>query len=307
MSTRCGYISLIGRPNAGKSSLMNSLMGTKLVGVSQKPNTTRNRILGIDTLENSQALFLDTPGLHSQFSGYRLNQLMNDEAWAAMHDADVICYVIDGSKGWHAEDATILEKVRPHLGVKPVLVLMNKVDKEKKHLVEERLNTIRTQVQAIDPKLSVMMMSAKRPELVRSLREKLHTLLPEGPFLFDPEQLTDRPQKFVVAELIRERLFRLLGEELPYQTGVVVEKYEDKPGTVVVYATIIVGRDSQKGIVIGRGGDMIKRIGMESREQIELHCEKKVFLDLAVKVDKEWFDRDDKISAYADLEQAPKT
>lgn len=311
--TYCGYIALLGRPNAGKSSLVNSLIGQKIVGVSEKPQTTRNKVLGIFSEGPYQMLFLDTPGLHEK-KGIRLNEMMNAEAWGALADADVLLYLVDVSRGWHGEEDDMLFVRLMQQAEKPVAVLASKIDKIKKHELEEGLENIQVAMDRLierddlQEKRELLIaegpleISAKRPDMLGPLRLMLAEQLPEGPFLFDPEQLTDRSQKFVSSELIREQIFRHLQKELPYQSVVVVEKLEDKPNIVVIYAAVIVARDSQKAIVIGKRGDTIKMLGMKAREQLERHFGKKVFLELQVKVDPDWYEREKKITDYTEIE-----
>ncbi len=311
--THCGYIALLGRPNAGKSSLVNSLIGQKIVGVSEKPQTTRNKVLGIHTEGAAQMLFLDTPGLHEK-KGIRLNEMMNAEAWGALADADVLLYLVDASRGWHGEEDDMLFARLLKQSEKPIAVIASKIDKIKKHELDESLAGIQAAMDRLlerddlQEKRHLLIqeepieMSAKRPELLGPLRGMLKAHLPEGPFLFDPEQLTDRSQKFVSAELIREQIFRHLQKELPYQSVVVVEKLEDKPNIVVIYAAVIVSRDSQKAIVIGKRGETIKLLGTKAREQLERHFEKKIFLELQVKVDPDWYEREKKITDYTEIE-----
>lgn len=310
--TRCGYIALLGRPNAGKSSLVNSLIGQKIMGVSEKPQTTRNKVLGIFTEGDAQMLFLDTPGLHEK-KGIRLNEMMNAEAWGALADADVLLYLVDASRGWHEEDDMLFTRLMRQ-AEKPVAVLASKVDKIKKHALDESLDHIQAAMDRLLQRDDVreksdlliskgpIEISAKRPDMLGPLRHMLAEQLPEGPFLFDPEQLTNRSQKFVSSELIREQIFRHLQKELPYQSVVVVEKLEDKPNIVVIHAAVIVARDSQKAIVIGKRGETIKMLGMKAREQLERHFEKRVFLELQVKVDPDWYEREKKITDYTEIE-----
>lgn len=305
--TRCGYVALMGRPNAGKSSLLNSLIKAKIAGVSAKPQTTRNKVLGIYSDEEVQVLFLDTPGLHQTSRKLRLNQLMNAEAWSSLQDADVVLYLVDCGAKWHEEDSALLAKIlREARG--PVQLVASKADRLKKHELVERLAELEARrlemaKESGNDRLAAtcLPVSAKRPEDVDALRKSLAAAMPEGEFLFPADELTDRPKEFVIAEMIREKVFRHVGDELPYQIGVRVESYEDKGNVVVIYATIVVARDSQKPIIIGKQGQLIRKIGSEARVQIEDLLQNKVFLDLTVKVDEDWMNRDDKIAAITDL------
>lgn len=306
--TRCGYVALMGRPNAGKSSLLNSLIKAKIAGVSAKPQTTRNKVLGIYSDEDVQLLFLDTPGLHQTSRKLRLNQLMNAEAWSSLQDADVVLYLVDCGAKWHEEDSALLAKIlREARG--PVHLVASKADRLKKHELAERLAGLEEKRRELaqtaggerlmDQYLAV---SAKRPEEVDALRARLAAAMPEGAFLFPADELTDRPKEFVIAEMIREKVFRHVGDELPYQIGVRVESYEDKGKIIVIHAAVVVARDSQKPIIIGKQGQLIRKVGSEARVQIEDLLQNKVFLDLVVKVDEDWMNRDDKIAAITDLE-----
>jgi GTP-binding protein Era len=298
-NTRSGFVALIGRPNAGKSTLLNACIGQKIAGVSRKPQTTRNRILGIDMVGTSQVIYLDTPGIHKS-SKSLLNRAMNKAAWATLTDADVICYLIDASRKWVDEDSEFLKSVAERIEV-PLVVLATKSDNAKKVEIEENFDFI---VQKIDElkashqeikflRDEVILISSKRPEDVAKFKELVAAAIPEGEYLFDPENITDRPDKFVVGELIREQLFRSLGDEIPYGIGVTVDKISSEKtksnlDITNVLATIIVSTDSHKRIVIGKSGSMLKQVGTAARESLERHYEKKVFLELFVRVQTDW-------------------
>jgi GTP-binding protein Era len=310
-SQRCGYVALLGQPNAGKSTLLNAMVGQKLAGVSGKPQTTRNRILGISLQQNAQILFLDTPGIHRTTRKVKLNSMMNREAWSVIQDADVVLYLVDGLQGWTASDADFLGNVLRATN-KPVRVLLTKVDRRKKAIMLEQAAKVRDHLvelaagqkgQLLD--LEPVLFSAKDPHYLKALGDLLQSMLPVEPWLFPESELTDRPQRFVVAELIREKIFRSLGEELPYQCAVKVESLEFKPQLVHCVALIVVGRASHKGMVIGRGGAKIKEIGQAARESLEQHLEQKVFLDLQVAVEENWVDNEALIAEYSSLENPP--
>ena len=272
MTTKCGYIALVGRPNAGKSTLLNALILNKIAGVSAKPQTTRNKILGIITEGENQFLFLDSPGMHRD-TKKRFNVLMNREARAVATDADLVCYLVDIAAGWHEEDSHYLAQIAKVTSV-PIIVLGTKRDKIKDMFIAEKLviaegllDTLRQELGSCDHLAAgIRPISAKRPTELTDLKKDLGAYLPEGPFLFEEDDMTDRSERFVCAEMIRESIFRLLGEELPYQTAVQIERLEHKDGVVVLMASIIVARSSQKGIVIGKNGSKIKEIGQHARD-----------------------------------------
>jgi GTP-binding protein Era len=308
METHCGYIALLGRPNAGKSTLLNACLGQKIAGVSQKPQTTRNRILGIDTAGDCQMVFLDTPGLHKSQGKPKINHMMNREAWSVVADADLICYLIDAKSGWHEDDERYLSSLLGQTKT-PLLILATKVDAAKHILIVDSANVIKNKVRSLLSHLPEdcingliqpypYLLSAKRPEEIKQFRTTVSEYMPKGPFLYDPENLTDRPESFVVGEMIREQIFRQLGEELPYGTSVVVEEMTDGPTTKIVGATIIVSRQSHKPIVIGHQGRTIKSIGTAARETLVQHFGSPVFLNLYVKVQPNWIDNSALVSEF---------
>lgn len=313
-TSRSGFVALIGRPNAGKSTLLNACIGQKIAGVSRKPQTTRNRILGIDMVGTSQVIYLDTPGIHKS-SKSLLNRAMNKAAWATLADADVICYLIDASRKWVDEDSEFLKSVAERIEV-PLLVLATKADNAKKVEIEENLEVIVQKIEDLkahhrDIKFlrdEVLLMSSKRPEDIANFKELVAAAIPEGEYLFDPENITDRPDKFVVGELIREQLFRSLGDEIPYGTGVTIDKISsEKTKSNIeitnVLATIIVSTESHKRIVIGKGGSMLKQVGSAARESLERHYEKKVFLELFVRVQNDWINSEKWISELQSMSE----
>jgi GTP-binding protein Era len=301
----------MGRPNAGKSSLLNTLVGQKIVGVSAKPNTTRNRILGIRMEGEAQLLFLDTPGIHRSHKKLTLNSMMNREAWSVLADANMILYVIDVQDVGNAEDINFLRNVIKESQGR-VLVCLNKCDKLKKvelRLAEERVLGIIAMIREellpeeaarLDER-RLWMISAKRKDSLVELVAALTHGLPESPWLYPQDDLTDRPQKFVCAELIREQAFRHLGAELPYQIAVRVDTIEFTPAIVRIEAFIVVSRPTHRGIVLGKGGQKIKEIGMAARQSLEHHLENKVFLGLEVIIDENWVNDPISVADYADL------
>ncbi len=281
MPFKSGFVAIIGRPNAGKSTLLNAILGEKIAIVSQKPQTTRNRIRGIKNSENAQIIFLDTPGIHDA-KGY-LNEFMVREALSALEDVDIVVYLVEAGKKTE-EEHFIIENLK---NIKcPVILGINKVDTVQKDillpLIDEYSRLYR--FKEIIPLCAVK--GEGTGELVRLIIE----LLPEGPKYFSEDILTDQPERFIAAEIIREKVFLLTKQEIPYSTAVVVERFKENPKKKIISisATINVERDSQKGIIIGKGGNMLKQIGTRARIDIERLLGTKVFLELFVKVVKDW-------------------
>lgn len=280
---RSGHVAIIGRPNVGKSTLLNRILGQKIAITSRRPQTTRHRLLGIHTGADAQTIYVDTPGLHKP-GGRAMNRLMNRAASGAMTDVDVVLFVVEGLK-WTDEDDYILGLLKE---VKvPVVLAMNKVDRLKdKSALLPHIDALRARHAFHDIVPVSAAHGSQVPELVRTIE----TLLPESPPLYPEEQITDRNERFLAAELIREKLMRHLGQELPYAVTVEIESYVEDDGLARIHALIWVERDSQKAIVIGKGGAMLKRIGQEAREDIERLIGRKVFLQLWVKVKEKWSD-----------------
>jgi len=281
---RSGFVSLIGRPNVGKSTLLNLLLGQKIAIISPKPQTTRNRILGIKNLPAGQIIFLDTPGIHR--SGNLLNQSMVRTALATLQEVDVVCLLLEANSPGHEENDWILEnlqKVR-----KPVFLAINKIDlipKGNLLPIMERFSQKRSFEQIIP-------ISAVLGDGVDILVRELLKILPEGPRFFPEDMVTDLPERFLAAELIREKVFHLTREEIPYATAVAIEEFKEREekNLVVIRATIQVERETQKGILIGEKGKRLKEIGQLAREEMEALLGVRVFLELWVKVEKNWRD-----------------
>jgi GTP-binding protein Era len=280
---KSGFVSLVGLPNAGKSTLLNRLVGTKLAIVSDKPQTTRTRILGVRTYPGGQIVFVDTPGIHRPT--HRMNVRMVDVAREAMHDVDIVGVVVDVAQKPGGGQEHLLELVTPLDA--PVVLVLNKVDlvsKPKLLPVIERWSQAR-EFAAIVP------VSALSGDGVGRLERVFLEHLPEGEPLYPDDYLTDQPERFFVAEMVREQVLQHTHAELPFSTAVLVDKFEEaerEDGLLKLYCTILVERESQKPIIIGRRGDMIKRIGTAAREQLERFFDTKVYLDLHVKVKSEW-------------------
>ncbi|HEX7373074.1 MAG TPA: GTPase Era [Thermodesulfobacteriota bacterium] len=281
---RSGFVSLIGRPNVGKSTLLNLLLGQKIAIISPKPQTTRNRILGIKNLPSGQIIFLDTPGIHR--SGNLLNQSMVRTALATLQEVDVVCLLIEANSPGHEENDWILEnlqKVR-----KPVFLAINKIDL----IPKGNLLSIMERFSQKRPFEQIIPISAVLGEGVDILVRELLKILPEGPRFFPEDMVTDLPERFLAAELIREKVFHLTREEIPYATAVAIEEFKEREekNLVVIRATIQVERETQKGILIGEKGKRLKEIGRLAREEMEALLGVRVFLELWVKVEKNWRD-----------------
>ena len=299
MTQYCGYIGLMGRPNTGKSTLLNSILGQKIAGVGAKPQTTRNQILGIATHENTQLLFLDTPGIHRTRNKVQINSLMNRTAWTTIEEADLIIYLIDATdidkKDFEFLENILVSAQKTDSDVK-VKVVLSKSDRLKKNVLGEKSAQVETHLKEIAAKdggsclhsTTPSLISSKRREVVQDFLAELAAMLPENPWLFDEEELTDRPQKFVCSELIREQVFRCLGDEIPYCSAVRIDSFKDRSNGFDILATVIVSRNSQKGMVIGKKGSKIKEIGIKSRSSLEQHLGGNVYLDLNVSVEKDW-------------------
>ena len=283
---KSGTVALVGRPNAGKSTLMNRLLGEKLAIVSDKPQTTRHRIVGILSNERGQMVFYDTPGIHKPL--HRLNRQMVRYALDAMTDADVVCLLIDVSQKFGAGDAYLLDLAAKAEG--PRVLLLNKVDRVKKPAILPVIE----RYAATGLFQEIVPISAAKGDNCDRLLEVLWGLLPEGEPLFDPELLTIHPERFLVAERIREKVLELTTEELPFSTAVVIERWEDDPekDVIVIYASILVDRPGQKKIVVGSQGQMVKAIGTAARHDLEEFLERRVYLDLNVRLEPGW--REDK-------------
>ncbi len=279
---KSGFVALIGRPNVGKSTLLNLLLGTKIAIISNKPQTTRNRILGIKNDPGGQIIFLDTPGIHRARS--RLNQYMVKVALTTYNEVDAVCWMIEAERPENEENDFILETLNKV--TKPVLLLINKIDlipRGELLPIMERYSRRRSFEQIIP-------ISALRGEGAEVLTEELLKILPPGPKLFPEDIVTDLTERFLAAEWIREKIFLLTREEIPYATAVEIEEFREQvdKDLIVIRATIQVERESQKGILIGGKGRMLKEIGRLAREELEALLGAKIFLELWVKVEKDW-------------------
>jgi len=280
---RCGYVAIIGRPNMGKSTLLNHMLGLKLSITSRKPQTTRHQIMGVKTVEKGQIIFVDTPGIHSGGSK-AINRYMNRAASSVIHDVDVVLFLVQSLK-WTDEDELVLNKLKDVDA--PVILLVNKVDQ-----VADK-DQLLPYLQKISKKYdfkNILPISAMKGDNLPQLEDYLLELLPQGPAVFEEDQFTDRSTRFLVAEIIREKLVRELGNELPYQTTVEIERYKDEEKITRIHALILVETKGQKVIVIGEKGAKLKSIGTNARKDIEALINRKVFLQLWVKVKSGWSD-----------------
>jgi len=284
-SMRCGFVAVVGRPNVGKSTLINALMGTKVSIVTAKPQTTRHRILAVHTSADTQIIFIDTPGLHRK-AVKALNRMMNRTASSALGDADLVLFVSEAGR-WTEEDGDVLKKLR---SVKaPVVTVLNKVDlvKPKERLLEIIAEAVQRYEFA-----DIVPLSAKKHDNLEALMNLIPPYLPESPQLFPGDMHTDRSIEFQIAEVIREKLTLTLHQEIPYGLTVQIERLETANDRTTINAIIWVERDSQKGIVVGKGGNVLKRVGKEARLELKQLLQRAVHLELWVKVKDNWADNE---------------
>jgi len=279
---KAGFVALIGRPNVGKSTIMNNILGTKLSIVSPKPQTTRMRILGVKHDKDAQIIFLDTPGV--QKGKDLLTKVVMESAVGSMEEADVLVMIIEADKGWTKEDELILNNYIKKLN-KPTILVINKIDKmQDKRLLLPLIEESSKKHDFVE----IIPMSAIKGENLDRFVETLKKYLPESPPLFPEDQITDLPLRFYIAEIIREKIFHNTRQELPYSAAVEVESIEEKGNLVVINATIYVEKENHKGIIIGKKGQMLKKIGQQARQELEALLGKKVHLNLWVKVKPRW-------------------
>ncbi len=278
---KSGYVALVGRPNVGKSTLMNHIVGQKISITSRKPQTTRHRILGIHTTEHGQIVFMDTPGMHRD-EKKALNRYLNKTADTTLLGVDVVVWLIDGLNFQPYDDVIFKKLERANL---PVILVINKIDRVED---KEAMLAFLAEAQERYPFAEIVPISALKKTNLDELQTCIYKVLPEGGLIYPEDQITDRPERFLTAEIIREKLTRRLGDELPYALTVEIERFEALPNITKIYAVIWVERSSQKNIVIGKQGEMLKKVGMDARRDIELLLGQKVFLQLWVKVKKGW-------------------
>ena len=333
---KVGYIAVVGRPNVGKSTLINALLGEKLMAVSAKPQTTRHRVLGIKNVPGGQLLFLDTPGIHRPHKA--LNDSMLQMAQSAVEDADVFLFVREPDEKYEAEEREIYQRIASRK--KPILVVINKADK----VYKPNLLPVMEFCMRHFPAKEVIPLSALKLQNLEGLEREIVKYLPEGPALYPEEQLTDQPERFFVTEVVREKIMELTKKEVPYSVAVVVEEFRERPSsagpvpglppltaslaqklaagdqrgspvrghpraseTIYIRAVIIVEKDSQKGILIGKGGKMIKEIGMLARKDLEERLAQPLFLELFVRVEADWTKDPNKVREFSYRDDAHST
>ncbi|MFQ1016479.1 GTPase Era [Gilliamella sp. BG7] len=281
----CGFVAIVGRPNVGKSTLLNQLLGQKISITSRKAQTTRHRIVGIDTQDNDQIIYIDTPGLHIE-EKRAINRLMNRAASSSIGDVELVIFVVEGTH-WNDDDEMVANKLKDCKS--PVLLVINKIDN-----VTDKTQLL-PHIQAISQKinfLDVVPISAEKGEGVDLIKDIVKKHLPEGEHHFPEDYITDRSQRFMASEIIREKLMRFLGDELPYSVTVEIEQFkvDERNGMYRINGLILVERDGQKKMVIGNKGEKIKKIGIEARKDMQSFFDNKVHLELWVKVKAGWAD-----------------
>lgn len=287
---RCGYVAIVGKPNVGKSTLLNALVGQKVSITSRKAQTTRHRITGLRTLGATQFVFVDTPGFQTRH-GNALNRSLNKTVLGAVADVDVIVFVVEAGH-FNLADAKVLSLLPPDI---PVILVANKLDMV--HRRGELAPWLRS-MQERHPFTEFVPMSAKNAKDIQRFYAIVEKHLPEQDWMYDADELTDRSERFMAAEMVREKLFRLTGDELPYTSTVVIDKFEEEGKLRRIAATIVVERDGHKGMVIGEKGEKLKRIGTEARQELEKLWGGKVFLELWVKVRSGWADDDARVRSF---------
>ena len=288
---KAGFVNIVGNPNVGKSTLMNELVGERLSIITAKAQTTRHRIMGIVNADDYQIVFSDTPGVLSP--KYKLQESMLEFSQEALVDADILLYVTDVVED-PTKNRAILDRVAANRNF-PVLLVINKIDLLKGN---DDLERIIDRWKGILPQAEVFPTSALAKFNVSSIMKRIVELLPDSPPFFGKDALTDKPARFFVTEIIREKILLDYDKEVPYATEVLVEKFHETENSIHIMAVIFVERDSQKGIIIGRGGAKLKQVGIEARKDIEQFFGKKVMLELYVKVEKDWRNRDNKLRAF---------
>ncbi|TFW14889.1 GTPase Era [Massilia arenosa] len=287
---RCGYIAIVGRPNVGKSTLMNQLIGAKVSITSRKAQTTRHRITGIQTVEDAQFIYVDTPGFQTRHSN-ALNKTLNKTVTNTLTSADVILFVVEAGT-FGAADQQVIDLLPKNI---PVILVINKSDRAKD---KATLMPFARNVAAKFEFAAVVPVSAKQRFQLPALENEIKKFLPEGEAVFGPDDITDRSEKFLAAEIVREKLFRLLGDELPYTSTVMVEKFEEEGALRRVFCAILVERDSQKAMVIGNKGARLKEVSTQSRLDMEKLFGGPVYLEIWVKVKSGWADNEAGLRAY---------
>ena len=289
---KSGFVAIVGRPNVGKSTLLNKILGQKIVIATDKAQTTRKRIKGILTQPEGQIVFIDTPGIHKPLN--KLGEFLMDEAKFAIPDADLIIFLVDGSEPAGKGDKWIVNNVlQTEI---PILIVMNKVDKTKNlNKIEENLLTYKTLFEKNYP---VIRLSAKTGRNIATLLKNIYKNLPEGDLLYPEEVVTEETMRSITEEIIREKILLNTSDEIPHSTAVKVTEYQEEENIDKIYAVIYCEQKSQKGILIGKGGALLKKIGMQARLELEKIADKKVFLSLEVKVEKDWRKKDNALKDF---------
>lgn len=293
MAPRCGLIAIVGRPNVGKSTLLNALVGQKVSITSAKAQTTRHRITGIRTVDEAQFVFVDTPGFQTRH-GAALNRTLNRTVQGVLGDVDVVLFVVEAGR-FNLDDAKVLALMPPGGSGRPVLLIANKLD------AVQRRAELAPWLKGMQDRhafAEFVPISARKGADVQRLLGIVKPYLPQQPWLHDGDALTDRSENFLASEIIREKLFRLTGDELPYTSTVVIDKFEEEGNLRRISASIVVERDAHKGMVIGSGGERLKRIGSEARQELETLLGAKVFIELWVKVRSGWADDEAHLRSY---------
>ena len=290
MEYKSGFVSIIGRPNVGKSTLINRLVGEKIAIISSKPQTTRNNILGILTEDNMQIVFTDTPGIHEPTS--KLAELMVQSAKDAMSDTDAILFLVEPIPNVGRTEEKIIEGLKKQKA--PVILVINKIDTVKKDILLEVITKYTKEYDFA----AVVPISAMRRDGVDVLKKEIIPFIPEGPQFFPEDMVTDQPERQMAAEVIREKLLRALDKEVPHGIAIEIFSMKEKKDSLNIEANIYCEKQSHKGIIIGRGGEMLKHIGTKAREDLERMHEKKVHLDLWVKVNEDWRNKRGKIANF---------
>lgn len=286
---KSGFVNIVGNPNVGKSTLMNALVGEKISIITSKAQTTRHRILGIVNGDDFQIVYSDTPGVLKP--NYKLQESMLNFSNSALTDADVVLYVTDVVENGE-KNADFLEKVKKQKS--PILLIINKIDLSN----QKDLETLVSKWQQLLPEAEIIPISAMNNFNLEYLLKRIKALLPDSPPFFEKDALTDKPARFFVTEIIREKILTNYDKEIPYSVEVAVESFKEDDHLIRINAVIFVERDSQKGIIIGQSGKMLKKVGMEARKDMEAFFDKKVFLELFVKVEKDWRNKDKKLKEF---------
>ena len=290
-SLKSGFVSLVGRPNVGKSTLLNAFLGQKVAIVSDKPQTTRNQILGVKTCEKGQIVFLDNPGIHRPL--HRLNHEMMDQVYAALEDCDLILFLVDVTEEWGKGDDFSLEVLRRYK--QPKFLIINKLDKVNK----SRALPLIAKFAQMGIFQEIFPLSAQRGDNLELLEAKIYDYLPEGPLFYPSDTVTVLKRKFVISETVREKILWYTREEVPYGVAVMVNTVEKREGMLYLQADILVERDNHRKIIIGRRGSLLARIGKEAREEMESMTGQKIYLELRVKVEERWRDSDGILAALS--------